>query len=133
MSIKLSKKQKQFVDISLAFEPHPVTKDITVLRDDRAINNSIKNLVLTVPTEVPFQSDVGSTISSYLFENYDPSLTPVLEDEILRTIQYNEPRAEVLSVIVTDNSDSNEIRAKIKYKIVGYDEVFTVEQILTPN
>ena len=133
MAIKLSRKQKQFVDISLAFEAHPVTKDITVLREERAINNSIKNLLLTVPTEVPFQSDVGSTISSYLFENYDPSLTPVLENEIKRTIEYNEPRVEILEIRVTDNSDSNEIRATIKYKIIGYDEVFTVEQILTPN
>lgn len=133
MAIKLNKTIKEFVDVSLAFEPHPMTKDITVLKDDRAINNSIKNLILTVPKEVPFQSDVGSTISSFLFENYDPSLTPVLETEIERTIKYNEPRVEIIFVQVKDNSEINEILAVIKYKIIGYDEVFTVTQILTPN
>ena len=133
MAIKLNKTIKEFVDVSLAFEPHPMTKDITVLRDDRAINNSIKNLIMTVPKEVPFQSDVGSTISSFLFENYDPSLTPVLETEIERTIKYNEPRVEIIFVQVKDNSEINEILAVIKYKIIGYDEVFTVTQILTPN
>ena len=133
MAIKLNKTVKEFVDVSLAFEPHPMTKDITVLKDDRAINNSIKNLIMTVPKEVPFQSDVGSTISSFLFENYDPSLTPVLETEIERTIKYNEPRVEIIFVQVKDNSEINEILAVIKYKIIGYDEVFTVTQILTPN
>lgn len=88
---------------------------------------------MTVPKEVPFQSDVGSTISSFLFENYDPSLTPVLETEIERTIKYNEPRVEIIFVQVKDNSEINEILAVIKYKIIGYDEVFTVTQILTPN
>ena len=127
----LRRQKKLFTDISLAFEPHPITKDVTTLSDERAINNSIKNLVLTSPKEVPFQSDVGSTVEDFLFENYDPSITPILEDEIKRTIKYNEPRAEVLEVRVYDRHESNQIEAYVRYKIVGYDEVFTVTQILT--
>ena len=131
MSIKLNKRLKEFVDISLSFEPHPVTKDITVLKDERAINNSIKNIILTSPKQVPFEPNMGSTVKDYLFENYDPSFTPIIETEIKRAIQYNEPRVDVISVTVEDNSDRNEISAIVIYKIIGYDEVFTVTQILS--
>ena len=60
-----------------------------------------------------------------------PSFTPILETEIKRAIQYNEPRVDVISVKVEDNSDRNEISAIVIYKIIGYDEVFTVTQILS--
>ena len=44
--ITLRRKNKNFVDISLSFEPNPVTNDITTLKNERAINNSLKNLIL---------------------------------------------------------------------------------------
>lgn len=130
MSISLSKKDKQFVDISLSFEPNPVTGDLTVLKDARAINNSLKNLVLIAPYEVPFRADVGSNAYHMLFELMDEGTGLLLEREIERTIAYNEPRVEVQDITVTANYDSNEYRARIQYKIVGSDEIFEVTQIL---
>lgn len=133
MAVELSRKSKTFVDISLSFEPNPITKDITILRNERAINNSIKNLILIAPTEVPFLSDVGSTVRNRLFELFDPSTAVLLEQEIRRSINFSEPRVDLEDVTVRDNQDDNELRVTVKYKIVGYDTVFTVEQILTPT
>ena len=42
---------KAFKDISLSFEPHPVTKDITVIKNANAIKRSIRNIVQTIPGE----------------------------------------------------------------------------------
>ena len=44
---------RAFKDISFAFDPHPVTKDLPVLINQRAIIRSVRNLVETIPTE-PF-------------------------------------------------------------------------------
>ena len=49
-----------FKDISLSFEPHPVTKDLTILKNENAIKRSIRNLVTTIPTERFFQPIIGS-------------------------------------------------------------------------
>ena len=46
MAIEIRKPLRAFVDISLAFSPHPLTGDIPVLRDNRAINASLKNCVM---------------------------------------------------------------------------------------
>ena len=68
MAIEIRKKETTFVDISLTFTPHPLTGDLPLLRDDRAIVNSVKNLILIKPNEVPFQRNIGSTLTDLLFE-----------------------------------------------------------------
>ena len=42
---------RSFKDISLSFDPHPVTKDLQVLKNESAIRRSVRNIVQTIPTE----------------------------------------------------------------------------------
>ena len=91
MAIELRREQKEFRDISLTFNPNPVTGDLTILRDERAINNAVKNCILTSVNEVPFSQDFGSIIPELLFEFIDDITGTQIEDEIARTIKYNEP------------------------------------------
>ena len=132
-NVTLSRKSKEFVDISLSFEPHPLTKDLTTLKNERAISNAIKNLILIVPTEVPFLSDVGSNVRNTLFELFHQGTQIMLIEEIKRTIKFSEPRAKVQDVFVSEDADNNELKVTVKYKIVGYDTVFSVDQILKPT
>lgn len=131
--INLRRKNKNFVDISLSFEPNPVTNDISVLKNSRAINNSLKNLILIAPKEVPFRWDIGSNVSTYLFELSGNSTEVMLKREIERTIEYNEERVEVIDINVNFQEESNDVKVTIIYKIIGMDEIFTVSQILKPT
>ena len=131
--VTLKRKNKNFVDISLSFEPNPVTNDISVLKNERAINNSLKNLILIAPKEVPFRWDVGSNVSTFLFELAGQSTEVLLKREIERTVEYNEPRVELIDVNINFEEESNDIKVTIIYKIIGYDEIFTVSQILKPT
>ena len=133
MPTKLRKKDNTFVDISLAFEPNPITNDLTVLLDSRAINNSLKNLMLIAPTEVPFDRDVGSSVREYLFDLVDIGTAGLLQVEIERSIRFGEPRVELQKVNVDPKPDQNVFMVSIFYKIVGYEEIFSVEQILEPT
>ena len=51
---------RSFKDISLSFEPHPVTKDLQILKNESAIRRSVRNIVETIPTERFFNSLLGS-------------------------------------------------------------------------
>ena len=55
----------------------------------------MRNLVLTRPGEVPFQRDIGSSVYDLLFDMNDP-LQSLIEDEVIRTIAYNEPRVQLM-------------------------------------
>ena len=89
---ELARKDKTYIDISLAFQPSPLTDDITVLTNERAINNSLKNIVLFMPGEVPFNHDIGSTTQRYLFDIADEGMATLLAMEIERACLFCEPR-----------------------------------------
>ena len=131
MAITVTKPFKEFVDISLAFSPHPLTGDITVLRDYRAINASLKNCIMIAVEEKPFNTTFGSQILQLMFEMVDGSTASMLEEEITRSISYNEPRVNLEDVMVQPKPEQNEFKIEIKYLIVGYEEVLSFTHILT--
>ena len=54
---------RSFKDISLSFDPHPITKDLPVLKNENAIRRSVRNLVQTIPGERFFNPILGSSVS----------------------------------------------------------------------
>ena len=87
--MSILRNSRSFKDISLSFSPHPVTKDLPVLANERAILRSVRNLVETMPTERFFNSLLGTEVRSSLFENYTRGTLVTIEDQIVETIQDN--------------------------------------------
>lgn len=131
MTVKLTRTEQTFVDISLTFTPNPLTGDLSVIRDSRAIQNSVKNLVLIRPGEVPFNRDIGSTISRLLFDFCDEITGAEIKAEIERTIAFNEPRVEIRELKVVPKPEQNAYDMTLIFNIVGYMETFTINEILT--
>ena len=77
---------RSFKDISLSFDPHPITKDLPVLRNERAITRSVRNLVQTIPGERFFNPILGSRVRRHLFDFVDVATADSIEEEILTTI-----------------------------------------------
>ena len=112
---------RRFKDISLSFSPHPVTKDLPVLINERAITRSVRNLVETIPTERFFNSLLGTDIRDSLFEGFTPLTATVIEDQIRTTIYNNEPRVGNVNVVIQGLPDSNEFEIEVIFEIVGLD------------
>ena len=119
MAIK--RKSRAFKDISLSFSPHPVTKDLPVLLNERAITRSVRNLVETIPTERFFNSRLGTDIRDSLFENFTVTTVTVIEDQIRETIRNFEPRVGEIGVEVEARPDLNELEVKVVFEISGLD------------
>ena len=133
MSIRLSKKDKSYVDISLAFTPSPVTGDLTLLKNERAINNAVKNIIMTAPGEVVFNRNYGSVVSTYLFDFVDDSTAGLIDIEIRRSIGFNEPRVVIMNLDMEAQPGSHQFVVKLEYTIVGAERNFVVDYILKPN
>ena len=111
---------RAFKDINLSFSPHPVTKDLTVLRNENAIKRSVRNIVQTIPTERFFNSILGSDVRSLLFDNFvDFGTASVIEDQIKIAIENFEPRVDNLQVNVDPRPDQNEFEVNILFDIIG--------------
>ena len=111
---------RAFKDINLSFSPHPVTKDLTVLRNENAIKRSVRNIVQTIPTERFFNSILGSDVRSLLFDNFvDFGTASVIEDQIKIAIENFEPRVDNLQVNVEPRPDDNEFEVNVLFDIIG--------------
>ena len=112
-----------FKDINLSLARHPITGDIATLSNVEAVKRSVRNLVNTNFYERPFHPEIGSNVRSVLFEPVSPIVATVLERHIRDVIANFEPRAELVDVIDSDNSDANEYRVQIKFFIVNSSDI----------
>ena len=110
---------RSFKDISLSFEPHPITNDIPVLKNEAAIRRSVRNIVQTIPTEKFFNSIFGSDVRRSLFEFVDFGTASVISDQIEIAINNFEDRVENLIVQVDPIPDENTFNITVIFDIIG--------------
>ena len=110
---------RAFKDISLSFKPHPVTKDLPILKNERAISRSVSNIVETIPTEKFFNPIFGSDVYKSLFDFVAFGTANVIQDQIKTSVTNFEPRVENVRVEVDPSEDENEFEILVVYDIVG--------------
>ena len=117
----INRKSRAFKDISLSFSPHPVTKDLPVLINERAVIRSVRNLVETIPTERFFNPILGTDIRDTLFGNYDRAEVMMIEDQIRETLGNFEPRVSNVGATVRAVPDNNTFNVTVFFDINGLD------------
>ena len=112
-------RSREFRDISLSFEPHPVTKDIPMLRNTACIRKSVSNIVQTIRGERFFDSLFGANVRRSLFDFVDFATASVIEREITEAILNFEPRISDLRVRVDADPDENQFEVNVNFSLVG--------------
>ena len=124
------KRSRNFDDLNIALPLNPFTKDIYSVKNENAIKQSIKNLVLTIPGEKPFQPLVGSQVNRLLFEPMDAFTADAIKDEIINTIKQHEPRVNLTKVEVLPVFEQNKINVSVEYRIIGLPVVENITFVL---
>ena len=121
-------RKKSWADLDLSLVPHAITKDIMPLKDDRAIKNAVRNLILTNFYERPFQHKKGANLRALLFEPADYVTRIELKDGIKEVLAFHEPRIELLNIKVQDEAERNAYRIIVHFMIkeIKADETVSV-------
>jgi phage baseplate assembly protein W len=117
---------REFKDLDLNFTIHPVKKDLNKLTAERAVINSIKNLVSTNHYEKPFNPSFGSNLRRLLFENVDRFTAALIEREIVEVIRNYESRASVSTVRVLPTVDQNGFNVELEFFIVNQTDPLSI-------
>ena len=110
----LGKISRKFKDISFNFTKNPITNDVVVLKNEEAIKQSVKNLVLTKIGERPFNPTIGTDTTSYLFELHTKVSANTLLKEIENILLDEEPRITLEKIEVDLNADINNFEVYIE-------------------
>ncbi len=121
----------RYVDFDLNFQAHPVTGDISIVVDEDAVVQSIKNLVQQHPYESPFEPNKGSKVTAFLFEPISTLTALSLRDEIKLLLTNWEPRAEIIDISVFSNIDDNGYEVTITFNIINVPDLINVVFFLT--
>ena len=115
----LQRVSQGFKDISMTFQANPLNGDLIGLKNENAIARALRNIVFTLPGEKFFNENFGSSVSASLFENVDDITASAIRDEIIQSINNNEPRVDLQNVKIVPNFDENQFDVIIKYLIIG--------------
>tara|TARA_B100000927_G_C16400935_1_gene443347 strand:- start:626 stop:1015 length:390 start_codon:yes stop_codon:yes gene_type:complete len=110
---------KSFRDFSLTFEKNAVTNDVLSLKNEAAIKESVKNIVLYNFFEKPFDPFFGGNVIGLLFENFTPTMELEIKYRLEEAIEVYEPRVTAVSVSTVFEEDRNEFSVSINYLILG--------------
>ena len=131
MALQIS---RGFRDISLSFNRHPITNDVTVLKNEDAIKKSVVNLVRTRLDERFFNELLGTSVYNTLFELNDLYQGDDVREEIVTLLENFEPRINLTNVYVEPGLDSNDFLIQIEYDITGLPlPTQNIEFILHPS
>lgn len=120
--VELKRIKKRFSDINLSFAKHPVTDDIAKRLNEKAIIESLKNLVLTKMYGRPFHPELSCDIFSLQFENLSHAVLSTMNDVVITTINNFEPRVQLQLVECKPTDNETAIQITIIFKIVGTTE-----------
>lgn len=125
------RKVLKVADIDYSFRAHPVSGNLILKKNEDAIKQSVKTLVMLNLLEKPF-STIGGNIRNKLFEDFNFVLEDKIKTEITSLLKTYETRI-ILDEIYINHSD-NTISITIEYTIIGEElGIQTVSMILTKD
>ena len=110
-----------FKDLSASFQTNPLSNDLIALKNESAIARSVRNLVLTIQGERPFQPVLGTGVNNLLFDNMDKLTASAIRSELRTTIENYEPRVEINEILVEADFERNAFDVTLQYFIIGMD------------
>lgn len=121
---------REYRDLDLSFNIHPVKKDINKHVGEMAVINSLKNIISTNHYEKPFNPSFGSNLRRLLFENSNGLTATLIEREISDAIRNYEPRVNLSKVEVFANSEETGFNVSIEFFIVNRTDPISINFFL---
>jgi len=125
MASTIVAREQSYSDFDLMFRANPVNGDVALKKNEQAVKQSVLNILLTNRGERPFDPNFGSDITSQLFENFDPIVETILEEQIRTALRNYEPRVNLLGVVVDGSPDRNAMNVRVEFEIISPERVTT--------
>lgn len=126
-----NKRPAIYTDFDVNFEPHPLTNDVQMLTDEKAIAQSLKFLILTNLGERLFQPTVGGDISNSMFRLITPATIIILKERVRELIQNYEGRVSIIDIDVIAIDD--QVKIDVYYTLQNREDTITATIFLERN
>lgn len=124
------KQQERYSDFLLSFDKNPQTGNLAKVTNEESVKQSLKILILTSLGERFYSPFTGSKLKASLFDPVDPVTADIIKTTIFQCVQTNEPRVNLLEVVVADDYDNNRYVVNIVFNLINIPDVLQLDLIL---
>ena len=117
-------------DITFGLKKHPPTKDIATIKNESAVKQSIKNLVMMERHDKPFHPEINGGVSNLLFEPINDVTSLLLVEAITLVVSTYESRVSLIDVMVEPMPDRNLYQVTLMYTYLNQIETQEMGLIL---
>ena len=117
-------------DFLTSFAVSPVGNQLGRVVNERAIVQSLKNIISTDLGERLFQPSIGSDVRRMLFENIAQENLTAVSSYIQTAIMRNEPRVSLINIDVTAYPEEHGLAITIYYNLINNPEPLSFTYIL---
>ncbi|NCQ52091.1 hypothetical protein GW796_09390 [archaeon] len=107
-----------YIDVNKIGRDFTGKKDVSLLTNDNAIAESIRNILNTKPGSRVMDPLFGTNLEQYLFSPIDPITSLQIQKTIEDAIEKFEPRVDDVNVNVVKNEDKQSYDVTITYKSI---------------
>lgn len=127
------KTKPQYTDIPFFLSKNSFTGDLNTVKDLNAIRQSIKNILMTMQNERPFDYFFGASLHGNIFDNYNIDLVLDIQSKISGNIRRYEQRVNLNDVRVLNDPKNNSINVIVDFYIpaLGINDIITIDLLRT--
>ena len=126
----ISARSANYSDVDLSFDTK-TSGDVYKKTHAAAVKQAVKNLIMTNFYEKPFEPFFGGDISGLLFELVGDDISDEAKENIISAIEYYEPRAKIIDVVVNGQPERNSISARVEFQVVNTEEIVILETAIS--
>lgn len=122
--------QERYSDFLLSFDKNPQTGNLGRVLNEQSVKQALRTLILTDLGERFYTPTVGSKIRAMLFDPADASTADLIRTTIFQAIKNNEPRVNLIEVVVGDDADNNRYVVNIIFNLINIPDVLQLDLLL---
>lgn len=126
----VQKKISLYSDFKKDLEVNLLTDDVSILKDEDSVKESIRNLLMTDRGERLMQPNLGAGLRQLLFENMIPSTFELIKERVKSTLEIYEPRADIIDITVSGSLDEGSVFVNLLFFINNKEQPITLDVIL---
>ena len=118
----------RYRDFDFTFNAHPITGKLLLKKNNEAVKQALKLLILTNFYERPYRSRLGGNVTANLFEHY----TQFTEDKIRSAIEtsiknYESGRIQLLDIRFNGSPDTHSLSTTIIVRPINSVELLEID------
>ncbi len=123
-----NKRPALYTDIDISMEPHPVSGDLVLNSDEKAITQALRFLILTNLGERLYQPELGGDMTRNLFSLLTPAYLRVIKEKVETIIRNYEKRIDLVGVDVVAFDEA--VNVKVIYTIRNNESILSTNVMI---